>query len=47
MEPLDYLDRLTYELGYKADGSGVLQNELISRMVDMSEGKTLTITYRK
>ncbi len=30
MESLDYLDRLTYELGYKADGSGVLQNELIS-----------------
>ena len=26
MDALDYLDQLTYELGFEADGSGTLQN---------------------
>jgi len=30
MDSLDYLDRLTYELGFEADGSGTLQNSWIS-----------------
>ena len=30
MDSLDFLDRLTYELGFEADGSGTLQNSWIS-----------------
>ena len=30
MDSLDYFDRLTYELGFEADGSGTLQNSMIS-----------------
>ena len=30
MASLDFLDRLTYELGFEADGSGTLQNSWIS-----------------